>query len=77
MERANRDDSMKILETQNLILRHLVADDLDSLFTLYSDPEVRRYFPEGTLNYGDTKDELEWFLNGHPKEKRAMKWDRI
>jgi len=27
-------DSMKILETQRLILRHLVPDDLDSLFAL-------------------------------------------
>ncbi len=68
---------MKILETPNLILRHLVPDDLDSLFALYSDPEVRRYFPEGTLSYEDTKEELEWFLNGHPDHPELGLWATI
>ncbi|HEY1410072.1 MAG TPA: GNAT family N-acetyltransferase, partial [Promineifilum sp.] len=64
---------MKILETSRLVLRRLVLDDLDALYTLYRDPEVRRYFPvEGasadrTLTYEETKEELEWFLNGHPR----------
>lgn len=37
---------MLILETKNLTFRHLVRDDLDSLYALYRDPEVRRYFPQ-------------------------------
>jgi len=57
---------MKILETQRLILRHLVPDDLDSL-ALYSDREVCRHFPEGVLTYEETKEQLEWFL----RETRA------
>ena len=65
---------MKILETDRLILRHLLPDDLDRLFTLYSDPEMRRYFPEGTLTYEETKEELEWFLNGHPKHPELGLW---
>ena len=68
---------MKILETERLILRHLVPDDLDSLFALYSDPEIRRYFPEGTLNYEDTKEELEWFLQGHPEHPELGLWATI
>ncbi len=48
---------MKILETPRLILRHLLPGDLDSLFALYRDPEIRRYFPEGTLTYEETKEE--------------------
>lgn len=68
---------MKILETQNLILRHLVPNDLDRLFALYSDPEIRRYFPEGTLNYEDTKEELEWFLHGHPEHPELGLWATI
>jgi ribosomal-protein-alanine N-acetyltransferase len=52
-----------ILETKRLILRRLTIDDLDALFTLYRDPEVRRYFPEGTLTYEETKEELEWFID--------------
>lgn len=68
---------MLILETHRLILRHLVLEDLDSLFALYSDPEVRRYFPEGTLTYEETKEELEWFLNGHPEQPELGLWATI
>ena len=68
---------MNILETERLVLRHLELDDLDSLYTLYSDPEVRRYFPEGTLTYEETKDELEWFLNGHPENPELGLWATI
>jgi len=68
---------MKILETDRLILRHLLPDDLDNLFALYSDPKIRRYFPEGTLTYEETKEELEWFLNGHPKHPGLGLWATI
>jgi ribosomal-protein-alanine N-acetyltransferase len=46
---------MKILETRRLILRRLVPADLDSLFALSGDPEVRRYFPEGVLSREETR----------------------
>ena len=65
---------MRILETERLILRHLVPDDLDHLFALYSDAETRQYFPEGTLTYEETKEELEWFLNGHPEHPELGLW---
>lgn len=68
---------MKILETPNLVLRHLEPADLDSLFALYSDPEVRRYFPEGVLTYEETKEELDWFLNGHPEHPQLGLWATI
>lgn len=68
---------MKILETQRLILRRLVPDDLDSLFALYGDHEVRRYFPDGVLTYGQTKEELEWFLDGHPDHPQLGLWATI
>jgi RimJ/RimL family protein N-acetyltransferase len=68
---------MKILETDRLILRHLLPTDLDSLYTLYSDEEVRRYFPEGTLTYQETREELEWFLNGHPDHPELGLWATI
>ena len=66
-----------ILETERLTLRRLVMDDLDELFALYGDPEIRRYFPEGVLNYEDTKEELEWFLNGHPEHPELGLWATI
>ena len=52
-----------ILETPRLILRPLTLDDLDALATLYRDPEVRKFFPEGTLTYAETKEELEWIID--------------
>jgi ribosomal-protein-alanine N-acetyltransferase len=52
-----------VLETKRLILRRLTMDDLDSLYALYRDPEVRRYFPEGTLTYEETKEELAWIID--------------
>lgn len=68
---------MKILETKRLILRHLIAEDFEALFALYSDAEVRRYFPEGTLTYEETKEELQWFLNGHPEYPELGLWATI
>jgi ribosomal-protein-alanine N-acetyltransferase len=68
---------MLVLETNRLYLRHLVLEDLDSLFPLYSDPEVRRYFPDGTLTYKETKEEIDWFLNGHPDHPELGLWAAI
>jgi ribosomal-protein-alanine N-acetyltransferase len=68
---------MKILETDRLILRRLLPEDLENLYALYSDPEIRRYFPEGTLTYDETREELEWFLNGHPAHPELGLWATI
>lgn len=70
----------KILETKRLILRRLVMDDLDELAALYRDPQVRKYFPEGehgVLTYQETKEELQWFLNGHPRHPELGLWATI
>lgn len=66
-----------ILETKRLILRHLIMEDLADLFALYSDPEIRQYFPEGVLNLEETKEELEWHMNGHPKYPELGLWATI
>jgi ribosomal-protein-alanine N-acetyltransferase len=58
-------------------MRRLLPDDLDDLFALYRDPEIRRYFPEGTLTYEETKEELEWFLDGHPAHPELGLWATI
>lgn len=68
---------MKILETERLLMRRLVASDLDDLYALYRDPEIRRYFPEGTLTLEETREELEWFLNGHPDHPELGLWATI
>lgn len=66
-----------ILETPRLLLRHLKIDDLDELYLLYRDPEIRRYFPDGVLSYEDTKEELEWYLNGHPQYPELGLWATV
>jgi [ribosomal protein S5]-alanine N-acetyltransferase len=66
-----------ILETERLSFRRLVPEDLDDLFALYSDPEIRRYFPEGTLSREQTREELEWFLDGHPEHPELGLWATI
>jgi ribosomal-protein-alanine N-acetyltransferase len=65
---------MKILETDRLILRHLVPEDLDALFAIYSDPEVVRYIPDAPRNYEETRQELEWHMHGHPKHPELGLW---
>ena len=66
-----------ILETERLAMRHFDPDDIESLFDLYRDPEVRRFFPEGTLSYAETRAELEWYLHGHPDHPELGLWATI
>ncbi|MFT3896022.1 MAG: GNAT family N-acetyltransferase [Anaerolineales bacterium] len=68
---------MNILETKRLLLRHLVMDDLPELYALYSDHEIRKYFPEGTLSLDETREELEWHMNGHPRHPELGLWATI
>ncbi len=68
---------MTVLETERLILRRLEPGDLHALYALYRDPEVRRHFPEGTLTFEQTKEELDWFLDGHPSDARLGLWATI
>jgi [ribosomal protein S5]-alanine N-acetyltransferase len=58
-----RDPEVPILETERLTLRRLMMDDLDDLFRLYRDPEIRRYFPDGTRTYDETREELQWIID--------------
>src|SRR5207342_2957380 len=38
---------------------------------------IRRYFPEGTLTREETLEEIEWFLQGHPKHPQLGLWATI
>jgi len=68
---------MDILVTDRLLLRHLEPQDLDALYTLYRDPEMRRYYPDGTRTLEETKQELDWFLHGHPHHPELGLWATI
>jgi ribosomal-protein-alanine N-acetyltransferase len=66
-----------ILETKRLLLRRLVLDDLESLFAFYSNPDVVKYIPDAPRSYQETREELEWFINGHPRFPELGLWATI
>jgi len=68
---------MVILQTPRIVLRHLEPQDLDALFALYRDPAIRQYFPDGTRTHEETKQELEWFLHGHPGFPQLGLWATV
>jgi ribosomal-protein-alanine N-acetyltransferase len=57
------DPAALVLETERLLLRRLTMADLDPLAALYRDPEVRRYFPDGTRTHEQTREELQWVID--------------
>lgn len=66
-----------VLETPRLLLRRLLPGDLDALYALYRDPEIRRYFPDGTRTRDETREELDWFVDGHPQRPELGLWATI
>ena len=68
---------MMILETNRLILRHFLPEDLDALAALYSDPEIRHFFPDGVRTYDETREEMEYYFNGHQKFPDLGLWATI
>jgi RimJ/RimL family protein N-acetyltransferase len=66
-----------ILETDRLVLRHQVIEDLDALWALYCDPEITKYIPDAPRSYEEAKEELEWHMNGHPKYPELGLWATI
>lgn len=68
---------MVILQTPRLTLRHLEPGDLQPLYALYRDPEIRRYFPDGTLTLDETRAELGYFLHGHPDFPQLGLWATV
>ena len=67
----------KLLESRRLILRHQEPEDLDALYALYCDPEVIKYIPDAPQSYHDTREELEWYLQGYPKSPQLGLWATI
>ena len=68
---------MVILETERLILRRQVIEDLDALWVLYCDPEITRYIPDAPKSFEEAREELEWHMNGHPKYPELGLWATI
>lgn len=68
---------MIILETPRVLLRHQVIGDLDALWELYRDPEVTKYIPDAPKTRAEAREELEWFLHGHPRRPELGLWATI
>ncbi len=68
---------MLILETPRLVLRRQVLEDLDALWALYGDPEVTKYIPDAPKTRDEAREELEWFLNGHPRHPELGLWATV
>jgi RimJ/RimL family protein N-acetyltransferase len=68
---------VKILETNRLILRRQIMEDLDALWALYCNPEITKYIPDAPRSYEEAKEELEWFMNGHPRRPELGLWATI
>jgi RimJ/RimL family protein N-acetyltransferase len=66
-----------VLETDRLLLRRQVIEDLDALWDLYCDPEVTKYIPDAPKTRSEAKEELEWFLNGHPRHPELGLWATV
>lgn len=68
---------MKILETERVLLRRFQKDDIDSLYSAYCDPEVRKFIPDAPQSYKETQEELNYYLNGHPDFPEFGLWAAI
>ena len=76
-KQGSEEKPMIILETERLLLRYFELNDIEALCLIYRDPEIRRYFPEGTLTSAETKEELEYYLQGHPDHPELGLWATV
>ena len=66
-----------ILQTDRLLLRHQVIEDLDDLWALYCNPKITKYIPDAPRSHEEAKQELEWHMHGHPKFPELGLWATI
>ena len=66
-----------ILETERLILRHQVTEDLDDLWALYCNPRVTQYIPDAPCSREEAREELEWHMYGHPYRPELGLWATV
>ena len=63
-----------VLETQRLILRQQVPEDLEELWLFHSVPENVRYYQDAPKTLEEVREELEWDLDWYQKDDGLGKW---
>ncbi|HSG43818.1 MAG TPA: GNAT family N-acetyltransferase [Anaerolineales bacterium] len=71
------DIPITILETNRLSLRRFTKNDLKALVAFFSDPDLVKHIPDAPKPLEETKEELEWHMNGHPKNSSLGLWATI
>jgi RimJ/RimL family protein N-acetyltransferase len=66
-----------LFETGRLLFRRQTLEDLDALWALYCNPEITKYIPDAPRSYEEAREELEWHMNGHPKNPELGLWATI
>lgn len=65
-------DAEIIIKTGRLYLRVLRQSDIDDILALNSDPDVRRFFPDGIQNREQTEARISDFLSFYKKSWVTM-----
>ncbi len=58
---------MIVTETERLILRHFIPNDMDRLAQIVSDPKVMRFSLNGVKTRAEAEDFLDWMLYHYQK----------
>ncbi len=65
------------LHTERLHLRKMTTDDVDSLFTIWSDPEVTKFMNISNFTTKDQAEEMITFLNRLAQDHKAIRFTII
>jgi [ribosomal protein S5]-alanine N-acetyltransferase len=71
------DSPAQILETKRLLLRVLTMDDLDALFALYSDTDVKKYVYTEAMTLEETREELTWAIKVYKEQPGFGLWATV
>ena len=66
--------TLPIITTSRLVLRWISEDDVDSLYEIFSDPQVMRYWSSVPLPNREAAAELQREIAEHNKSERMFKW---
>lgn len=65
-----------ILETPRLVLR-VKSLKIWMMWVLYQNPNITKYIPDAPRSREEAKEDLEWHMNGHPKNRELGLWATI